>query len=233
MVRGKIIYVTNPKEFGDKISNLFIDTIVKCLSAKNQCFIAISGGSTPVPVFKALVKKYEQKTLKWSNVHVYSIDERCVPGDHPDNNFNSCYDIWLKYFPEINTHRIESWRRPSDAVKIYENEINSLLYKKNGLPQFDLIFMGIGDDGHIASLFPEYDFGSKKTSYVEDLNIKSKGVQRITMTLPVLNNAKNRIIGVVGEKKKKIFADLLNSDYNNYPVAKLLSSNANDIWVVV
>ena len=98
--------------------------------------------------------------------------------------------------------------------------------------QFDLIFMGIGDDGHVASLFPEYDFEKSKNGYVEGLFVDKVGMNRVTLTLPVLNNAKNRLFGIIGKKKKAIFNNLLNYRYKNYPVARLLSSTANDIWVV-
>ena len=232
MIQGEIIYTRNAKEFGIEISNIIIKTVDDCISDKGQCFMAVSGGYTPVPVFKALVEKMNQDTLKWLKVHVYFIDERCVPKDHPDNNFKSCYDIWLKYIPKIHYHRIEGWLNPMDAALKYEQEMISFLDEKDGIPQFDLIFMGIGEDGHIASLFPEYDFEKNNNYFVENVYIKSKDMQRVTMTLPILNNAKKRILGIVGEKKKKIFQDLMNSKFYDYPIAKILSSNANDIWVI-
>ena len=232
MIQGEIIYTRNAEKFGIEISNIIIKTVDDCISDKGQCFMAVSGGTTPIPVFKALAEKMNQDILKWLKVHVYFTDERCVPNDHPDNNFKSCYDIWLKYFPKIHCHRIEGWLDPIEAAQKYEKEIISVLDEKNGLPQFDLIFMGVGEDGHIASLFPEYDFSKATTLCVKDVYIKSKDMYRVTMTLPILNNARNRIIGIVGEKKKKIFNDLMNSNFKDYPAAKLLSSQASDTWVI-
>lgn len=232
MIKGEIIYTNNSEEFGIEISNIIIKIIDDCITDKGQCFMAVSGGSTPIPVFKALTGKNNQNIIKWSGVHVFFIDERCVPNDHQDNNFNSCYELWLQHYPEIKYYRIKGWLDPIKAAQQYENETLSIFDKKNGLPQFDLIFMGVGEDGHIASLFPEYDFSKVSVFCMEYIHIKSKDMHRITMTLPILNNAKNRIIGIVGQKKKKIFNELMNSDYKNYPVAQLLSSNSNDIWVI-
>jgi len=232
MIQGEIIYVSNEEEFGTEISNIIVQTVDDCISEKSQCFMAVSGGSTPIPVFKVLAGKDNQDIIKWSNVHVYFIDERCVPKNHPDNNFKSCYDIWLKYFPKIHCHRIEGWLDPIEAAQKYDKEIISVLDEKNGLPQFDLIFMGMGNDGHIASLFPEYNFEKTTGLCVENVHVKSKDIHRVTMTLPILNNAKKRIIGIVGEKKKKIFNDLINSDFKDYPAAQLLSTNAKDTWVI-
>ena len=209
-----------------------VNIISNLLAQKDTCFIALSGGSTPQPVFIELANKCYQQVLNWSRVHIYFIDERCVPPEHKENNFLSCYNIWLQHYPEIKYHRIETWLGPEVSAEKYEKEIESILNEKVEIAQFDLIFMGMGEDGHIASLFPEYNFNKSTSNYVENVYVQSKDMHRVTMTLPLLNNAKNRIIGVVGHKKRKIFMDLVNSDYKNYPVAKLLSSNAKDIWVI-
>ncbi len=232
MIQGEIIYTKDSEEFSKQVVNILIRTINDCLNAQNECFIALSGGSTPIPIFEELANEYHQNILDWSNVHIYFIDERCVPKDHPNNNFKSCYDIWLKHCPKIHCHRIEAWLDPIVAACKYNEEIISLLDEKNDLPQFDLIFMGIGEDGHIASLFPDYEFEQDNNCCVEKVYVKSKDIYRVTMTLPILNNAKNRIIGIVGIKKKKILSDLIESRYKDYPAQHLLSSTACDYWVV-
>ena len=174
MIKGKVIYTNSTNEFGAIIAGKIIDIILNSLSQNNKCCIAFYGGSTPQPVFIELANKCYQQVLNWSRVHIYFIDERCVPKNHPDNNFISCYDIWLKHCQKIHYHRIEGWLDPMDAALKYEQEIISLLDKRNGLPQFDLIFMGIGEDGHIASLFPEYDFKMGNNYCVENVYIQSK-----------------------------------------------------------
>jgi len=232
LIKSEIIYIDSNNDFGNVVAQKIVDIILEILSINDNCCIALSGGTTPKPIFKELNKENYQNIITWDRVHIFFIDERCVPADHKDNNFKSCYNLWLQYYPEIHYHRIEGWIEPKEAAEKYEAEIISVLDKKDGIPQFDLIFMGMGEDGHVASLFPQYDFSKAKNLFVEDVYIKSKDMYRITMTFPMLNNAKNRIIGIVGEKKYKVFSDLMNSDYKDYPIAQLLSSNAFDTWVI-
>jgi len=232
MIKGEVIYTSSLNEFGPLIAQRIIDIASINIDMTDHFFMAVSGGSTPRSVFDTLSKNKFQKSIDWSKVHVFFIDERCVQKDHEENNFKSCHDLWLKHYSEIQWHRIEGWLDPVDAAEKYEKDLKSIVKINNGLPQFDLIFMGMGEDGHIASLFPEYNFGEEHKYLVQDVYIKSIDNYRITMTLPVLNNAEKRIIGIVGEKKKKIFSDLERSDFKNYPVSKLLSSNSENIWVI-
>lgn len=232
MISGQIVRLKTNEEFGNIIAQNIIDIAKNCIINQNKYFMAVSGGNTPLSVFKILSNIKYRNILDWSKVHIFFIDERCVPADHVENNFKSCYELWLQYYPEIKYHRIESWLDPEEAARLYEKEIETTMKINSRFPKFDLIFLGIGEDGHIASLFPDYNFEKNVTQYVESVYVKAKNINRVTMTLPILNNAKNRIIGIVGDKKKKIFTDLMNSDYNDYPVAKLLSSEADDIWVL-
>mgnify|MGYP003994462937 CR=1 FL=1 len=222
----------NSQEFGEFIAQKIVEFAQKTLAESPKFFIAVSGGTTPVPVFKTLGSKQIQKVLDWSNVDVFFIDERCVKPESADNNFQSCYTHWLKQVQEIRYHRINSSIDPDSAAQEYENEIVKTLPSRNGIPCFDLIFMGIGNDGHVASLFPDFDFEKEDKTLVKHVVVDSDIPERITMTIPLLNNAKNRIIGLVGELKIKIYSDLLASTNTNYPVSHLLSSNANDLWVL-
>ena len=167
MIKGEIIYTKDIGEFSSQIVNILIRTICECFNDKGKCFIALSGGSTLIPVFELLSNNYYQNVLDWSSAHIYFIDERCVPKDHPDNNFKSCYDIWLKYCPKINIHRIEGWLDPMVAARKYEKEINLNLDDCNGIPQFDLIIMGISDKAKIPSLI----FSSTASYVIEHVMI--------------------------------------------------------------
>jgi len=232
MIVAEIIYTESQKELGIIVAQKMVSIISKTIDEYGKCFFAVSGGRTPLPVYGILKNKNYQQILDWSKVHVFFTDERCVSKDDRENNFISCYDSWLQFFPSINSYQIEGWLNPGEAALKYENIIKSVLNKQNGFPQFDLIFMGIGDDGHVASLFPEYDFEKNINNYVEGYHVNKVNMNRVTMTLPLLNNAKNRLFGIIGKKKKTILNDLLNYKYKNYPIARLLSSEANDTWVV-
>ena len=222
----------NSQEFGDVIAQEIVRLIQNEIEEKASCYIAVSGGSTPVPVFKILGSEPNLNKIDWSRVHVFFIDERCVGPESDKNNFQSCYNHWLKNIQEIRSHRITGWMDPDKAAQEYENDIIKTIPSKGAIPSFDLIFMGIGNDGHIASLFPDYDFENKDQGLVRHVVVNSEIQDRITMTIPLLNNAKNRIFGIIGESKKKIYTDLITSKNTNYPVSHLLSSNAKDLWVL-
>lgn len=233
MLNTIITQTKDKDEFASKIVENILN-LIKIKNKKNEPFtLAVSGGSTPIPVFKLLSKKKNTK-INWSNVHVFSLDERCVPKDDPRNNYFSCYSNWLKNFPEIKSYRIETWINHSAATINYNRLINKILLKNKGIPQFDLIFMGIGNDGHFASLFPEYDFSNTPSLYVENLYVKKIKEKRITLTLPIINNASNRIIGVYGEEKRKVFSKCFKSRINamNVPIHYLKDSFSNDIWIL-
>ena len=232
MIGGEIIYTESVKEFGIMTAQKMVSIISKTIDEYGKCFLAVSGGRTPLPIYDILKSKNYQQILDWSKVHVFFTDERCVSKEDGENNYKSCYDSWLKFFPTINSYRIKGWLNPEEAALKYEDKIKSVLNKENGFPQFDLIFMGIGNDGHIASLFPDYDFNNKDQGLVKYVVVDSEIQDRISMTIPLLNNAKNRIFGIIGDSKKKIYSELLSSKNTNYPVSHLLSSDAKDLWVL-
>lgn len=232
MIKGEIIYTSNIAEFGKVIAKQIILLAIRCIDSNNQFVMAVPGGSTPIPVFNTFTQKKYQKVIDWSKVHIFWVDERCVPANHEDNNFKLCFDVWLNSCPKIQYHRIRGWLDPkSEAIK-YENEIRKLLHNKNNIPSFDLIFLGVGEDGHVASLFPNSSLIGEKEKLVADTYVHFFNTTRITMTLPLLNNAKNRVIGIIGGKKKKIFAEIMNSQLNDYPLINLLSAGSKDMWVI-
>jgi 6-phosphogluconolactonase len=232
MIKSDVIYTGNLVKFGSVIAREIIRIAQNNIAEKGSFFMATSGGSTPIPVFAELRKEKYLKLLDWSKMYLFFIDERCVPIDHDDNNYKFCYDNWLKYNPDINCSRIESWLDPREAAKNYELKIESILDNNNGIPQFDLIFMGMGEDGHIASLFPEYNFGMNNNRLVDNLFVKALNKNRISMMLPIIKNAQCRIIGILGKKKKRIFKGLGTKEYAYYPVSQMLTANGKNTWVI-
>jgi len=232
MVKGEIIYTSSFAEFGKVIAKQIVSSAVRCIESNDQFFMAVPGGSTPISVFSTLTQKKYQKAIDWSKVHVFWVDERCVPRDHKDNNYKSCFDLWLNRCSKVQSHRIRGWLEPDSAAEEYNNRIRELLNRNNHFPQFDLIFLGIGEDGHVASIFPNSSLIGEDERLVADTFVQSLNTNRITMTLPLLNNARNRVIGIIGDKKKKIFAEIMNSQLNDYPVTNLLLAESKDMWVI-
>jgi 6-phosphogluconolactonase len=180
--------------------------------------LAISGGSTPKMLFEALTAISDD--IDWEKLHMYWVDERCVVPTHDESNFLMTYNSLLKHVPisENHIHRMKGELNSEGGLLDYQSNIASLP-KKNGLPQFDLIILGMGDDGHTASIFPP----EKELITVEsDLAIGTNpysGQKRLTLTGRTIKNATEIIFHVTGANKAKVLSEILNDkgNYINYP----------------
>ena len=120
MIISDIIYTSNSNEFGNIIFEKMINIISETIKNNGKCFMAVPGGNTPLSVYKIFAQKKNQKTLDWSKVYLFFIDERCVPKNDRENNFKSCFDNWLQYYPEIKFHRIKGWLNSEKAALQYQ-----------------------------------------------------------------------------------------------------------------
>ncbi|MDH4027806.1 MAG: 6-phosphogluconolactonase [Nitrospirota bacterium] len=176
--------------------------------------VALSGGRTPAPLYRNLSKK---RSLPWDRTFVFMVDERFVPYESDENNFRMIHRTLLQHVnvPQKNIHPV-STLGPSaaDAAAGYGEDV-ALYFRNNdnGHPRFDLILLGIGEDGHTASLFP----GDPSLKETERLCIAvapgdRAGRERITLTLPVINNAENVIFLAAGEDKAKAIKEIAEED---------------------
>lgn len=189
----------------EKLSSFFVKRISENIlkTPHNQFFsIALSGGSTPRAIFKSIVKNYKNK-IDWSKVIIFWGDERCVPPSSDESNYKMAYENLLKYIkiPDTNIFRIEAEKDPSLEAKRYSEIVNKLLPRKNNIPQFDLVMLGLGEDGHTASIFPDNIglFNSEKLFEVSRHPVIKQ--KRITATGRLINNAKQVFFLVTGESK--------------------------------
>jgi 6-phosphogluconolactonase len=206
----------------------------KALRARRRFTLSLSGGSTP----KALYESLAGAEIDWARCQVFFGDERCVPPDHADSNYRMAREALLSRIaiPEKNVHRVKSEDAdPERAAKAYEQELQGFFKLRPGeLPTFDLVLMGMGPDGHTASLFPGTTALSEEVRlavapYVERLN-----AWRITLTAPVFNHARCVLFLVAGEDKSEALKGVLESDRpaDELP-AKLVKPAAGELlwWV--
>jgi 6-phosphogluconolactonase len=176
--------------------------------------LVLAGGSTPQGVYRLLGQK--RSDLDWSRVHFFWGDERCVPPDHPDSNYRMVREAMLAILPvpQENIHRIEAELTPEQAARAYEEQIREFyrqVLRKRGLragsspiPSFDLILLGMGDDGHTASLFPGMPALAESQRWVTAVEHNQPPpplVDRVTLTLPLINTAQEVVIFVAGRSK--------------------------------
>lgn len=193
-------------------------------SPKNRRFnIALAGGNTPRSVYKQWATIQDDSL--WRNVHFFWGDERCVPPDDNDSNYKLAHDTFLSKIlvNENQIHRIHGEADPERETKRYAIEIESYLPNKNNLPQFDWILLGIGTDGHTASLFPNSLALKEQSSICTVAQHPQTGQKRISLTLPVINNARKVTFLVTGDEKAEIVPKILRDKNNSltFPAAQV------------
>ncbi len=204
-------------------------------SEQHRFDILLSGGNTPTELFMRLSKKYAE-TIEWDRIHLWWGDERCVSPENENSNFKQAYDHLISkiLIPEANIHRIKGENNPQEEAIRYAGEIEQNLNFRGDNPVFDLVLLGLGEDGHTASIFPD------ELELFEDERICAvathplSGQKRITITGKVLNNANRVFFLVTGANKAQRVSEIMNDD----DAAKLLPAyyisptNGELIWFI-
>jgi len=188
--------------------------IDKLISSSCERFdLALSGGSSPKILFDIIAKKKSGK-IYWDNVHFWWSDERCVPPEDNDSNYKMAKKHLLDplKIASDHIHRIKGEISPEDSSKEYSDEIKTNLKKREGIPVFDLILLGMGPDGHTASLFPDQMALLKSDKCCEVSTFPSTGQKRVTFTAKLINNAENVIFFVPGISKQQRVKEIVSGD---------------------
>ena len=181
-------------------------------------YVALSGGNTPAIFFQKLASSHYRDNFAWQNVQLFWGDERCVAPDHRDSNFGMTKKNLLDYItiPPKNIHRILGEDNPVTEAKRYAQEIETIVPEDiSGFPQFDWIFLGLGTEGHTASIFPGSDVLENQKDICAVATHPESGQKRITLTPPVINHAKRVAFLVTGENKASIVAKILTGAQKN------------------
>jgi 6-phosphogluconolactonase len=201
---------------------------------KKPLTVAVSGGSSPKLLFELLANPGFQGRIRWSNLQLFQVDERCVPPDDPQSNYRMIRQSLLEAvpLPEGNFHRMAA-ERPDreEAANEYSVELARVLAPPTGeFPRFDLIFLGMGPDGHTASLFPGSAGLEERERWVIPNFAPSLKSNRITLTFPVLNAAAHVIFLVAGEDKAETLRQVLEGPPGKFPSQLVSPSNGRLSW---
>ncbi|MBK9098567.1 MAG: 6-phosphogluconolactonase [bacterium] len=201
-----------------ELANYFCVELHKLSSTKAKIFIALSGGSTPKIIFEILASNYKEK-INWEKLHLFWSDERCVPPTDDESNFGMTKKYLLDKIkiPEGNIHRIKGENDPETEAKRYTGEIEKIIESANGFPKFDLVMLGIGEDGHTASIFPDQIYLLDSDKVCDVAIHPSTGQKRITITGKVINNSDAVRFLVTGESKSGIIQKILEERKKIYP----------------
>jgi 6-phosphogluconolactonase len=226
---------SSPYELAVTFSQEFLLMINESARNKKNFIVALSGGSTPELLFSVLGDEYS-KSVPWEYVHFFWGDERCVPADDPESNYGMAYKKLFKKIdiPSENIHRIKGENDPQEEAEHYAEEISDFTGKRDGLPVFDLILLGLGEDGHTASIFPE-NIELLNSDKICDVAVHPVSRQkRITITGRVINNADCVIFLVTGKKKAEIVEKIINkSNYKlNFPAGNIVPLYGTLSWFI-
>src|SRR5665647_807392 len=182
----------NTEELADYFAKLFVERSRKLLENKENIYIALSGGATPNLYLSKLVDPRFSENIDWKRIHFFWVDERMVPPTDPNSNYRAIKEILFNKIaiPEENIHRIKGEIVPQLEVQRYGNEIlNNVGKKLNDLLEFDWILLGMGNDGHTASIFPNSELKDEFQKIVAVSKNPDTSQIRITMTESIINNA--------------------------------------------
>jgi len=230
--------VSDPETLAQRSVELFVVDAQKAIRAKNAFHVAISGGHTPKRFFQLLGERPAAKALLWEKIHLFWVDERCVPPDSPWSNYKLAADTFLTKvaIPEANIHRIPT--TDSDfrvAARRYEETIRKVFGLEEGqTPAFDLIMLGMSVEGYAGSLFPNCFAPFDTEDLATVVYAMDERLNRITLTHPVLCAASHLAVLVSGKEKAGILKEVLTSppDEVRFPIHALWPVLDKVTWLI-
>ena len=234
-----VIYV-DPDALAQAAANELAFIAKKTVANRGLFTLALAGGSTPKKLYTLLATDPAYRALPWDKTHLFFGDERHVPPDDKDSNYLMVKESLLAsgLVPEANVHRMRAEMPSADgAAAAYEEEMLRFFTGRaqlNGFPRFDLILLGMGPDGHTASLFPGSRGLEEKSRWVIANPVEKFKTDRITFTFPVLNAARVIHLLVAGKDKAEMIGQILGPDQNHppYPVQLVQPLDGDKVWLL-
>lgn len=225
----------SPYELAREFAGFLIDMIKESEKNKKTVTIALSGGSTPEILFSLLGEQYS-KSVSWKYVHFFWGDERCVPQESPESNYGMASRKLFDRLsiPWSNLHRIKGENDPEKEALRYSQEISVNTVSRDGLPMFDLVILGVGKDGHTASIFPASMNLLFSDRICEQVVHPETGQKRITVTGRIINNANAVVFLVTGKKKAEIVKKIFKKDpfAVNFPAYNIVPVYGDLTWYI-
>ena len=215
----------DPTTLAQAVAQRWCDLARAAQAERGVFTVALAGGSTPRLLYETLAAPPWRERMDWSRCEIFFGDERSVPPDHPDSNYRMARESLLDHvpIPPERIHRMHGERRPLEqAAEDYAACLAALPRDGEGLPCLDLVLLGLGPDGHIASLFPDTAILEEDQRWVAPVYVDKLATWRLSLTYPVLDHARQVVLLVAGEGKRQIVRAVLGGDgADSYPVQRL------------
>jgi 6-phosphogluconolactonase len=203
-------------EMSEAAARLFTARAAAAVSLRGRFTAALSGGKTPVTLYTMLTQKPLASQIPWARVHLFWVDERCVPPDHEDSNYRMVRERLLDHVPILpdNVHRMRGEMDPVEAAARYEEGLRQFFAPAGGaFPVFDLVLLGLGADGHTASLFPGTRAIRESARWVLGHYVDAQKGWRITLTPPAINAARMAVFTVAGAGKAAVLKEVMEGPF--------------------
>jgi 6-phosphogluconolactonase len=217
-------------ELSQAAAKAFIELANQAIAERGRFLVSLSGGSTPMKLYERLANE----KLDWTRVHFFWGDERCVPVDDPGNTYGQTKKILFDKIGMTNIHRIESELEPDSASVDYAHTLSGFADAPFDFPRFDLVLLGMGDDGHTASLFPGSPVDIATPTIAVTAHYQDRPANRVSLTPKVFNQAKEIWFLVTGAGKAETLRNVIHGEQNLelYPAQRIQPVNGNLVWMI-
>ena len=226
----KIERFNDPQEMAKAAADIIVKISAASIKERNRFSIALSGGNTPAILYALLAQQPYRDKIDWQRIFIFWGDERCVPANSKDNNSHNAKRDLLDHvpLPPENIFPVPVELTPEMAAAEYDQTLKDFF--KDQLPQFDLILLGMGDNGHTASLFPHTNILHDTGALVKEVFVEEVNMWRISFTAPLINHAAHILFLVAGKEKEHMLKTVLDGPYrpDDYP-AQLIR---NATWLI-
>lgn len=219
MTQSNLRVFDTPELLAAGVADAFVEHAKTAIAARGTFNVSLAGGTTPKAAYALLAQAPRRDAVQWERVHVFFGDERCVPPDNPDSNYRMACETFLNAVPvpDANVHRMRGEDEPAQAADDYASLLIALLGEQ---PRLDLVMLGMGPDGHTASLFPGTDPRTDEERLVRAVWVEKMNTHRITLTPAVINAAHAVIVATEGTGKAAMLKTVREGAQNpdEYPV---------------
>ncbi|MBW2622822.1 MAG: 6-phosphogluconolactonase [Deltaproteobacteria bacterium] len=233
--RREIVIKEDANSLADAGADLIVSAALESVQRSGRFTLAISGGSTPRAMHRALGREPRLSKMPWSGTQIFWVDERCVPVEDPASNYGQAREDFLGGFPVTSgqIHPMPVDLPSEQGAEQYQTELSSI-FTVNGyrFPDFDLILLGVGPDGHVASLFPGQEVLAEKEKWVATVKGGNPDVRRFTLTLPVLNEAHRIVFLVSGRSKALVVRTVLEGEAEHLPASMIAPRHGTVTWLL-
>ena len=231
----EVLFKADLAEVSLAAAELFVAAAQAATERSGRFTVALSGGSTPRGLYKMLAEKPFAQGIPWDKTHVFWVDERCVPADDLSSNYGAARkDLFVHIpIPPANVHRMPGSLPPDEGARTYQKTLASFFSLQEGqFPVFDFILLGVGKDGHIASLFPGQPALEESGQMVMHVIGGDPFLDRITLTLPVLNSGRRIIFLVAGNGKAEIMRSIFSGKQSDLPACRIKPVTGSLLWIL-